>query len=60
MADVYDFNEEKDRRSDDEYEKCVICKKQTNVLKSTPVKDRKYYVEGAGQLCKECFFEMNK
>lgn len=60
MADIYDFNDEKDARTNDEYEKCIICRKQTKVLKSTPIKERKYYVEGAGQLCKECFLDMNK
>ena len=44
----------------DEYEKCVLCGKTTNVLKSTPIELRLAYVECAGQLCDKCAAEMNK
>ena len=57
MADIYDFEEEKDKRLE-KYEKCVICKKRTDVLKTTPIEERDYYVEGVGQLCKKCYLKM--
>lgn len=36
-------------------DKCVICNKVTEHDKSTHISCRQYYVEGTGQLCKECF-----
>ena len=34
---------------------CVICQKETDVDKSTPVAERTLYVEGCGQVCWECW-----
>ena len=41
-------------------ELCVVCKKETDYDFSTPVEQRKYYVEGCGQLCEECYADLNK
>lgn len=41
-----------------EKEVCVLCKKETEVLKCTPVYEREHYVECAGQLCKKCWEEL--
>ena len=38
-----------------EKECCVVCDKETEYTKDTHIDQRKYYVEGAGQLCKECY-----
>ena len=38
-----------------EMDKCVSCGKETPYSKYTHIDERYYYVEGAGQLCKECF-----
>ena len=38
-----------------ETDKCVVCGKDTKVPKDLPIDYRQYYVEGAGQLCKECY-----
>lgn len=38
-----------------EFEKCSVCKKDTTIKKNEDVKKRKYYIEGAGQLCRECY-----
>ena len=35
-------------------EKCILCKKETNVPVDLHIDERKNYVEGAGQLCDEC------
>lgn len=36
-------------------ERCVMCGRFTPYKRSTPISDRKYYIEGAGQLCKRCY-----
>jgi recombinational DNA repair protein (RecF pathway) len=36
-------------------DKCVICKEYTPYVENTDVTYRSYYIEGAGQLCKECY-----
>lgn len=43
-----------------ETETCVICGKETNVLKTTHVDLRHNYIEGAGQLCEQCGEIYNK
>ena len=37
------------------YEDCIMCGKKTTTLKSTHIDFRHGYVEGAGQLCRECY-----
>ena len=39
-------------------EKCINCDIDTGVPVDLHVDYRNYYVEGAGQLCKECFSAM--
>lgn len=39
-------------------EKCVLCDKETEYYRNTPIDKRKHYVEGAGQVCEECANEM--
>ena len=41
-----------------EKDKCISCGKETEYLVSTHIDYRKYYVEGAGQLCKDCYFDI--
>lgn len=38
-----------------DYDNCIMCSKPTQYRKNTHVDLRNYYVEGCGQLCKECF-----
>lgn len=38
-------------------ETCIICGKETAVDKSTHIDFRVGYVEGAGQLCTECYLK---
>ncbi|MFR9059426.1 hypothetical protein [Eubacterium callanderi] len=40
-----------------QFEVCILCGKLTNIPKETPVFARQGYVEGAGQLCKECLYK---
>ncbi|RKI40102.1 hypothetical protein D7V86_18510 [bacterium D16-51] len=39
-------------------EHCILCGRLTEILKNGPVAGREYYIEGAGQLCRECYREM--
>ena len=36
-------------------EKCVLCGQETACDFKTPITQREFYVEGAGQLCRKCF-----
>lgn len=38
-----------------EYDNCVMCSKPTQYKKHDHIDHRHYYVEGCGQLCKECY-----
>lgn len=37
------------------YERCVLCGQTTDILLSLPIDLRDYYVEGSGQLCRDCW-----
>lgn len=39
----------------EEFEKCVLCRKTTDVPKTVNIQARTFYVEGVGQLCKHCW-----
>ena len=36
------------------FENCVLCNKELNIRKDLDINQRLYYIEGAGQLCKDC------
>lgn len=38
-------------------EHCVLCGKPTPYSIDTPVNMRRFYIQGAGQLCKECYIK---
>lgn len=40
------------------YEYCVCCKTKTNIWIDEDVRKRKHYISGVGQLCEQCFFEI--
>ena len=37
------------------YDDCVSCHGNTHVMKTLPIHLRQHYIEGAGQLCEQCF-----
>ena len=39
-------------------ELCIRCGKETEVDDYTPVDMRRFYIEGSGQLCEECWREL--
>ena len=53
-----DKSKESDKQQDTTYETCVVCRQETDVKKDTPIKDRYHYVEGSGQLCSDCYYEV--
>lgn len=45
--------------NNDLYEDCILCGGKTTTLKTTHVDFRTGYIEGAGQLCRECYMKGN-
>ena len=41
-------------------EKCIVCKEETDVLKSMYVDYRKNYVDWSGQLCDKCAIKIQE
>lgn len=37
------------------YERCISCKELTGIPKTLDIQERLYYVEGAGQMCRDCW-----
>ena len=42
------------------YETCIMCGSETTTLKTTHIDFRYGYVDGAGQLCRECYMGENR
>ena len=38
-------------------EKCITCEEDTPYHFSTDIEYRSHYIEGAGQLCRECYMK---
>jgi hypothetical protein len=49
-----------DYRQKDEFEVCVACGRKTRVRMTDNVASRPHYIEGAGQLCFDCYVELNR
>lgn len=41
-----------------EKERCVLCGAETAYSFDTPIDLRLYYIEGAGQLCHDCYNDL--
>ncbi len=41
-----------------EKECCILCGRLTGEAKGQPLSGREHYIEGAGQLCRECYQEL--
>lgn len=39
-------------------ERCVLCWELTDVPTDMPIDQRQYYLEGQGQLCARCYYEL--
>ena len=42
------------------YEKCVLCRKVVSIVKSTHIDLRDNYIEGIGQLCRDCYYKVEE
>lgn len=40
------------------YEICVCCQKRLEIPRNQDIEFRPYYIEGAGQLCYDCYQEL--
>jgi len=49
---------EKENKVENQYERCVSCKKLTDIRKDMDINDRLFYVVGVGQLCELCHYEL--
>lgn len=57
------INSEQAQISAEEMDKddpCVCCGKPSGEKRGTPIGQRLYYVEGAGQLCERCYVSVYK
>ena len=45
-------------KNEKERERCTLCGKVTEYTKDTPISERFGYIEGGGQLCKDCYYEL--
>lgn len=48
------------RSSKDTMERCVLCWRLTDIPKDRPIALRDYYLQGQGQLCAKCYYELYK
>ena len=44
-------------KNEDIYEDCILCGVKTTTLKTTHIDFRTGYIEGAGQLCRDCYMK---
>ena len=47
-----------DLENEYEYEICIVCHKELDIKKDTPILEREFYIEGAGQVCIDCYIEL--
>lgn len=48
-------NTEKETPDNIKTEKCILCGKDTGIPFNEPIDGRKYFIDGCGQLCEDCF-----
>lgn len=46
------------QKTEKKRERCTLCGKVTEYTKDTPISERLGYIEGNGQLCKDCYYEL--
>lgn len=42
------------------YEHCIFCGNYVKIKYTIPTNERKYYIDGAGQLCEKCYKSIYK
>lgn len=60
--DIQDLIKDTDNSKalNNEYEICVCCHERLNIRKNREIEFRSFYIEGAGQLCYDCYHELYK
>ncbi|NBI70631.1 hypothetical protein D3Z50_06085 [Clostridiaceae bacterium] len=48
----------KGQNLDKKFEKCICCHKRLNIPMNMEIEFRSFYIEGAGQLCYNCYQEL--
>lgn len=43
---------------EDKEDKCVVCGKGSGVMRDVPIQNRERYINGSGQLCRDCYFKL--
>lgn len=51
-------NASRSTQENKKYERCVCCHRTVSILKDEVIDFRPFYIEGAGQLCYDCFHEL--
>lgn len=46
------------QKSENKHERCVLCGKMTGYTKDKLISERKNYIDGSGQLCRDCYYEI--
>ncbi len=46
------------KNSGDTYEQCACCRRRLYIPKDMDIELRPFYIEGAGQLCYDCYREL--
>ena len=52
------YSEQHKEKYAEKMDKCVLCGALTDIPMMQPVGERRYYIAGAGQLCRECCMEL--
>lgn len=47
-----------EEKNNEQREQCVMCKSETEYFCNQPITERQYYIEGAGQLCRQCYYKI--
>ncbi len=51
-------NASRSTQEDTKCERCVCCHRTVSILKDEDIDFRPFYIEGAGQLCYDCYHEL--
>lgn len=47
-----------ENHQNDEHEECACCHKKLEIPRNEEIELRPFYIEGAGQLCYDCYHEL--
>ena len=47
-------------QNNNQFEHCVLCRKVVSIDKSTHIDLRDNYIEGIGQICRDCYYKVEE